>query len=341
MGGNSMQMKLPAAGNPRIMLESAPGAKFGAQQLNSPFPKYNNRSRLVLQLRGGGDESYSTFVDDTRVQGLNAQGDERAKQISGAIPIVKPTIAQKCFIMFDDDVISISLVLGDCSCSFLSLVVHYAWISLTSDVILYVMIFQQLLEICMNSSLAKYQRMLAEGDHVRILDRIHTQTYHGAHGMEDARGGAYLLPGSTGSVFVLRERKSEAQDDGFFLKLDNVPSELYFVPWYEYRHLEIQSGLGSYLSNPLNLFNIGLLVMVVVFPYIDKGAKGAACLLLILRIVKPIIKIWNRKLKLEEASEKTGLAEEEEEEGEEEEGEGEEGEKEGENEEKKGEKHEG
>lgn len=293
------------------------GARAGAQPSYSPFPKYNSRSRLVLQLRGGGDgDGYGSMKDPFLPE-------ETAREVSGAIPIVNPTIAQKLFIMFDDDIVSISLVLGDCTCSFVGLVVKWGWMSLTSDIILYIMVFQQLLEIVMNSSLAKNQRMLQEGNNIRILDRIHASTYNQGHHLANARGGAYLLPGSTGHVFVIRERTSDESDEGAFIKLDGVPNEMYFVPWYEYKHLEIVSGLGDYLSNPLNIFNICLLILVVAMPYIDKGAKGIAVAILVLRIFKPVLKIYSRKLKLDEAGEKTGLTEEGEE-GEEKEREGEE-----------------
>jgi len=310
---NGMQLKLP-------------GAKVGALQPYSPFPKYNARSRLVLQLRGGGygdNTGYGSFKDPRL---LKDQNEER--EVSGAIPIIKPTIAQKMFIMLDDDYISIALVLGDCGCSFLSLAIKWSWLSLTSDIILYIMVFQQCLEIFMHSSWAKKQRMLAESDRIRILDRVHSSTHQQSHGgFENARGGAYLLPGSIGSVFVIRQRESNVKDEGAFIKLEGVPSEMYFVPWYGYEHLEIMSGLGDYLSNPVNIFNICLLIVVIAIPYINKGAKGLAVAVLVLRIFKPVFKIYNRKLKLQEAGEKTGLAGEEEEEEEEE---GEEGEEHGE-----------
>jgi len=273
---------------------------------NSSRKNAPQQSRTVLQLRGGG------WTDDCNGQygscGASLCGSlskekkdkklKAAKKAAGkAHERVKDSLASTVNAFLDQPFIALGLVSIDLFSDLINMVIPWEpfyWIGLVA---LLLVILQQILEIYLHSSLVQ-KEILEEDTVIAII----------SFWADDGENNPIRIEvGQTALVDAINIDADWRVDNGAFLTFDGMDHSV-FVSSRDYMDLEVTSGLYEYFANPFNIFQCIILLLVFIFAINVIPSGGLGPFLIALRFLKPVLRLYARKNKMEEFHHSTGRA---------------------------------
>lgn len=264
------------------------------------------RSRTVLQLRGGGiaDCGYGSCCTGPVSCGMPVLQASRAdsgnqrkqKRTERPRPPRSPVVVINAFLDRID--ISFGLISIDLGCEILNMIGNNeAWVTWLSDTVLFLMVLQQVLEICLNSGLAEKEFEMGEVVWAKVscwADNGHNRPVR-------------IEAGWLGTIDAIGAAKWR-DDRGAFMTFAEHEEPMHthfgacFVAQTDWVDFQVTSGAYAYWTNIMNWFNILVMAMCVFMAF--EHIKHGAGVLIILRFLKPVFKMYSRSQKVREFHEK-------------------------------------
>lgn len=258
--------------------------------------------RSVLTLRGGGllDGCYGSC--GTNPYGTGARRSQRkltdrlkdeskSPRDAKAHERVKHSMAARVNAFLDEPVVSFTLISIDLFSDLINIVLPWVWWFWIGLVALCLVVLQQTLEIYLHSCLVD-KEILIEDEVVAVI------SFWADNGENHP---VRIEAGQTGVVNGM-EAADWRDDSGALITFGD--DTLCFVSELDFEDLEVTSGLYEYFANPMNTFNVLILALVFVTTVGLLPTNGAGAFLIILRFLKPTLRLYSRKNKMAEFHEK-------------------------------------